>query len=89
MTHLQDITASYVKTLRLWRERLVANAGALGELVDEPFRRMWGLYLAYCEAGFTERRIRDVQLVLAKQRSELEALGGGRIPAAVSVTNLF
>ena len=81
MTHLQDITASYVKTLRLWRERLVANAAALGELgYDEPFRRVWGLYLAYCEAGFTERRIRDVQLVLAKQRSRLEALGGGRIP---------
>ena len=30
MTHLQDITASYVKTLRLWRERLVANARRAG-----------------------------------------------------------
>jgi cyclopropane-fatty-acyl-phospholipid synthase len=78
---LQDITSSYVKTLRLWRERLLANAAALGELgYDEPFRRVWTLYLAYCEAGFAERRIRDVQLVLAKQRTRLEGLGGGRTP---------
>lgn len=83
VTHLQDITTSYVKTLRLWREQLAANAAALGELgYDEPFRRVWALYLAYCEAGFTERRIRDVQLVLAKQRSGLEALGGGRTPGS-------
>ena len=33
---------------------------------DERFRRIWTLYLAYCEAGFAERRICDVQLVLAK-----------------------
>ncbi len=33
---------------------------------DERFRRIWTLYLAYCEAGFAERRIRDVQVVLAK-----------------------
>jgi cyclopropane-fatty-acyl-phospholipid synthase len=30
--------------------------------------RLWDLYLAYCEAGFRERRIRDVQLLLAKPR---------------------
>ena len=33
---------------------------------DERFRRLWTLYLAYCEAGFAERRICDVQLLLAK-----------------------
>ncbi len=80
MTHLEDITGSYVKTLRLWRERLLANAASLAELgYDEYFRRVWTLYLAYCEAGFAERRIRDVQLVLAKQRTRLEGPGGGRI----------
>jgi cyclopropane-fatty-acyl-phospholipid synthase len=80
ITHLQDITASYVRTLRLWRERLLANATELVELgYDEPFRRVWALYLAYCEAGFAERRIRDVQLVLAKQHNRLEGLGDGGI----------
>lgn len=78
---LQDITANYGKTLRLWREQLLANAAALGELgYDERFRRVWTLYLAYCEAGFAERRICDVQLLLAKPRSRLEALRDGHIP---------
>ena len=35
---------------------------------DERFQRLWTLYLAYCEAGFAERRICDVQLLFAKPR---------------------
>ncbi len=34
--------------------------------VSEELRRLWALYLAYCEASFLERHISDVQLVLAK-----------------------
>ena len=66
---LQDITADYAETLRHWRRRFLArldDVAALG--YDERFRRLWNLYLAYCEAGFRERRIRDVQLLLAKPR---------------------
>ena len=33
---------------------------------DDRFLRMWRLYLAYCEAGFLERRVSDVQIVLAR-----------------------
>ncbi len=33
---------------------------------DERFRRLWELYLSYCEGGFRERRIQDIQLLLAK-----------------------
>ncbi len=33
---------------------------------DERFRRLWTLYLAYCEAGFAERRICEVQMLFAK-----------------------
>ena len=43
----------YAHTLRLWRERFLANwhdVAALG--FDDTFRRMWEFYLAYCEAGF-------------------------------------
>ena len=36
------------------------------EVIDERFRKMWELYLSYCEGGFRERRIQDVQLLLAK-----------------------
>ncbi len=81
LAHLQDITANYVTTLRRWRERFLSNAAALGELgYDERFRRLWTLYLAYCEAGFAERRICDVQMLLAKPRSRLRTLIEGRPP---------
>jgi cyclopropane-fatty-acyl-phospholipid synthase len=63
----EDISAHYALTLRHWRERFAARRGELSALgYDERFARLWELYLAYCEAGFRERRIRDVQLLLAK-----------------------
>ena len=66
---LEDITAHYVPTLRKWRENFTAKAAELaGFGYDERFHRLWTLYLAYCEAGFAERRICDVQLLLAKPR---------------------
>jgi cyclopropane-fatty-acyl-phospholipid synthase len=64
---LQDLTASYVRTLHEWRANFEAHAERLARLgYDERFRRLWRLYLAYCEAGFAERRIGDYQLLLAK-----------------------
>ncbi|HWG07648.1 MAG TPA: cyclopropane-fatty-acyl-phospholipid synthase family protein [Solirubrobacteraceae bacterium] len=67
--HLEDITAHYATTLQRWRERFLAAAERVSELgYDERFRRMWELYLSYCEGGFRERRIQDVQLLLAKPR---------------------
>ncbi|MCA9593213.1 MAG: class I SAM-dependent methyltransferase [Myxococcales bacterium] len=67
LTHLEDITPHYALTLRHWRERFVANAGEVERLgYDRSFRRLWEFYLAYCEAGFRERYIGDVQLVFAK-----------------------
>ena len=64
---LEDITAHYATTLRLWRERFLASADTLPALgYDERFHRLWELYLSYCEGGFRERRIQDVQLLLAK-----------------------
>jgi cyclopropane-fatty-acyl-phospholipid synthase len=56
-----------VTTLRQWRQRFDAHAAELRQRgYDEHFQRLWRLYLAYCEAGFAERRIQDVQLLLAK-----------------------
>ncbi len=66
--HLEDITAP----LRHDAARAGASASSpprerLVELgYDERFRRLWELYLCYCEGGFRERRIQDVQLLLAK-----------------------
>ncbi|HEY5286621.1 MAG TPA: cyclopropane-fatty-acyl-phospholipid synthase family protein [Solirubrobacteraceae bacterium] len=64
---LDDITFHYVQTLRHWRANFEANLGRLAELgYDERFQRIWRLYLSYCEAGFAERRIGDLQVLLAK-----------------------
>ncbi len=65
--HLEDITPHYAETLLRWRERFLAASERLHELgYDERFRRLWELYLSYCEGGFRERRIENVQLLLAK-----------------------
>ena len=54
-------------TLRRWRENFVRSENRLAELgYDRRFRRLWELYFAWCEGGFRERRIGDVQALLAK-----------------------
>jgi hypothetical protein len=45
---------------------------------------MWTIYLAYCEGGFAERRICDVQLLLAKPQWAVKA--GRHHRAAVAAT---
>jgi cyclopropane-fatty-acyl-phospholipid synthase len=78
---LQDISPSYVLTLRAWRERFEAAAERLEELgYDERFRRTWSFYLAVSEAGFAEARIRDVQMLFAKPRWR----GHPRLPATAA-----
>jgi cyclopropane-fatty-acyl-phospholipid synthase len=64
---VQDITSDYVLTLRHWRSRFLAAEEELDAAgYDLRFRRLWELYLRYCEAGFMERRITDVQALFAK-----------------------
>ena len=68
MAHLEDLTAHYARTLRLWRENLLAawsHLRAAGK--KDAFLRRWEFYFAYCEGGFRERRIGVVQTLLAKQ----------------------
>jgi len=68
-TGLMDLTPHYAETLRRWRANFDGDEGQLERLgYDERFRRLWRLYLAYCEAGFQERRIGVVQMLLAKPR---------------------
>ena len=81
---VEDITAHYPETLRRWRERFLTraeHAEALG--YDRRFRRMWQLYLAWCEAGFMERRLGDLQLLLAKPayRAATSRLAAALAPA--------
>ena len=85
--HLEDLTPHYVETLRRWRENFVSHAAELDELgYDERFRRLWTLYLAYCEAGFAERRICELQILLAKPLRRSEGIGASRSRSAWAVS---
>ncbi|MBV9891774.1 MAG: class I SAM-dependent methyltransferase [Rhizobacter sp.] len=62
---LEDIGPHYATTLAAWRERLVANAAEIrARGYPEELLRLWRFYLSYCEGGFAERTLANVQLVL-------------------------
>jgi cyclopropane-fatty-acyl-phospholipid synthase len=64
---MSDITEHYPPTLASWRQRFLDTWERLrARGYDERFRRLWEFYLCSSEAGFRERRIADVQLLLAK-----------------------
>ena len=57
----------YARTLALWRDAFDAKWPQIAALgFDEPFRRLWRLYLSYCEAGFLAGNIDVVQFELAR-----------------------
>lgn len=46
---------SYARTLRMWHDRFEDAWPRIQPLgFDERFRKLWKLYLCYCEAGFSE-----------------------------------
>lgn len=82
VTHLEDITSHYASTLRVWRERFNARIVHSRDLgLPEAFIRLWEYYLCYCEAGFRERAIGCVQVLLVgagyRGASPLGTLRGG------------
>ena len=67
--HLEDIGPHYAHTLALWRQNFHARLADVRRLgFQDSFIRLWEFYLSYCEAGFAERRLGDVQMLLTKPR---------------------
>ena len=65
LVDLEDLGPHYATTLAAWRRNLTANAGKIrARGYPEGLLRMWHFYLAYCEAGFAERALGDVHMVL-------------------------
>jgi cyclopropane-fatty-acyl-phospholipid synthase len=65
--NLEDIGPHYARTLALWRENFKAKLDAVRRLgYSEQFIRLWEFYLCYCEGGFLERQLGDVQMLLSK-----------------------
>jgi cyclopropane-fatty-acyl-phospholipid synthase len=71
LTHLEDITPHYARTLMEWRANLDAREDEVRALgLDDRFLRTWHFYLAYCAGGFAERHIGNVQVLVARPFSD-------------------
>ncbi len=72
MVHeVDEIGSHYAETLRRWRASFhaqIEEVRALG--YDRRFERTWDFYLAFCEAAFRTRALRDVQLTLTRPFNE-------------------
>jgi cyclopropane-fatty-acyl-phospholipid synthase len=67
LINLEDQGESYALTLNHWRKRFMAALDQVrAQGYNEEFIRMWEFYLCYCEGGFKEKSISNVQLLLAK-----------------------
>ena len=76
---IKSVSGHYVATLRLWRERFLANwekliIPALKEektgMTDaemEIFRRKYEYYFSYCEAGFATKMLGDVSITVGRE----------------------
>ena len=66
LIELEDLGQDYARTLREWSRRFEARRADIAALgFDERFLRRWRFYFAYCEGGFLERAISDVQMLFA------------------------
>ncbi len=65
--HLEDIGPHYARTLSSWRHNFFAHLPEVRRLgYPDSFVRQWEFYLCYCEGGFAERQLGDVQMLLTK-----------------------
>ena len=62
---LERIGPHYATTLSLWNKNFNENIEDIKKLgFDQYFINLWNYYFSYCEAGFANSTIDDVQLVL-------------------------
>ena len=75
---LEDIGPHYARTLELWRHNFFAQLPKVRQLgYSEQFIRLWEFYLCYCEGGFAERQLGDVQMLLTKPDCRRAPVTGG------------
>jgi len=67
---IDNFGPDYATTLHCWLENFMANRDRIAALgYDEKFMRLWEYYLCYCEAGFRERYIGVVHLLMHKPKA--------------------
>jgi cyclopropane-fatty-acyl-phospholipid synthase len=65
LVDLEDIGPHYATTLAHWRTHLLAHADRLrARGYGDALQRMFEFYLCYCEGGFAERALGNVQMLL-------------------------
>ena len=76
LADLEDLTPSYARTLRVWRDRFMGRLEDARRLGFGPeFIRMWEYYLAYCEGGFVESYLGCVQATFTKPAARRGPVG--------------
>ena len=68
VTDIEILRLHYAETLRHWFDRFQANRDRAKAIYDERFCRLWGFYLAACEAAFRNGPMMVFQLQLARRR---------------------
>lgn len=71
VTDLEVLRLHYAETLKIWRERFLANRSEAKALYDERFCRMWEFYLAASEASFRWQDLVVFQIQLTKTNAVL------------------
>jgi cyclopropane-fatty-acyl-phospholipid synthase len=67
---VEEIGEHYAETLRRWRSSFRERIDEVRNLgYDRRFERIWDFYLAFCEAAFRTRALRDAQLLLVRPGS--------------------
>ena len=62
---IERIGPHYATTLNLWNKNFNQNIDKIKEMgFDQYFINLWNYYFSYCEAGFANNTIDDVQLVM-------------------------
>lgn len=67
----ENIGNHYATTLALWQKNFQTNLEQVARMgFDRSFRRKWAYYLGCCEAGFRERALGNLQLVLTREGND-------------------
>lgn len=66
-----EIGLHYAETLRRWHANMAAHQEPLRAMgYDDRFQRLWAFYFCYCEGGFLERAIGNLQITLVPAGSQ-------------------
>jgi len=75
--NIENIGPHYARTLRSWLENFTAQHEQIEALgYSQDFMRLWEYYLCYCEAGFKERYLGVLHLLMHKPAADRPSISG-------------